>query len=181
MSLFCLAAAYTGQYSTLFAHRSSCPRSSRTCLVKKEVRGLSRGFRLTAVLRRAWKGRLFGPSIILQGRVVRKLRQWFPRHAVTPCSKAVPRALAHSRSGVECKRTQLLYVLPPFTSLVVMCMDHLGGLIEAHLIVYQRVNAENFSEGRSATEISSHVHSCSNASESYLGRKLWRIELVHRA
>ena len=45
--------------------------------------------------------------------------------------------------------------------LMVMCMDHLAGLIEAHLIICQQVNAENFSDRRNAAAICSHVHSCS--------------------
>ena len=81
---------------------------------------------------------------------------------------------------MERQPTKLLYVLPPFSSFVVMCMNCLAGLIEAHLIVCQQMNAQDFSDRRGAAAVCSHVHSCSIASESYLGRKLRKIEFVRQ-
>ena len=49
---------------------------------------------------------------------------------------------------MERQPTKLLYVLPPFSSFVVMCMNCLAGLIEAHLIVCQQMNAQDFSDRR---------------------------------
>ena len=68
---------------------------------------------------------------------------------------------------MEFKSTQLLHVLPPLSSLTAVHVNHLAGLIDVHLIIYQRMNAENFSDGWSATKIDSHANLNEFASDDY--------------
>ena len=68
---------------------------------------------------------------------------------------------------MELQSTQLLHVLPPISSFLIMHVYHLAGLIDAHLIIYQRMNAESFSDGWNATKVDSHANVDQFASDGY--------------
>ena len=68
---------------------------------------------------------------------------------------------------MELQSTQLLHVLPPISSFLIMHVYHLAGLIDAHLIIYQRMNAESFSDGWNATKVDSHANFGEFASDDY--------------
>ena len=59
---------------------------------------------------------------------------------------------------MELQSTQLLYVLPPLSSFMTVHVYHLAGLIDVHLIIFQRMNAECFSDGWNATKVDSHAY-----------------------
>ena len=59
---------------------------------------------------------------------------------------------------MELQSTQLLHVFPPISSLLTMHVYQLAGLIDAHLIIYQRMNAKYFSDGWNTTKIDSHAN-----------------------